>query len=606
MSKNRLQRTISSALWAAYGDAMGFPTELASENLVSERLGQPRSTRTEQWQRIIGGRFGAQVVLPAGSYSDDTQLRLSTSRAISGQGYFDVEAFAKIELPIWQVYALGAGRGSKSAASSLCNRSTNWFSNFFNGYVNGGGNGAAMRIQPHVWAAADVTNKPSYLVDVIRNAICTHGHMRGIAGAVVHAVSLAHVFQHGRVPSETEWFQFTSDIRSIPSLIKSDSELATFWAPTWEKASNTSLQIAVDQVAAEWEASVGNAVNCLANKSASPAELYVETVTSEKGLSAEERGSGLKCALFANVAALLGQRVGSQEIIEQVVNLLNSDTDTIATMAGALIGAAHPDVRCLGEIQDETYLRQEAKRLYAISQGGRAESFTYPDMLYWQAPRAVVDSLEVTPAGFELMGLGKVTPSGRIFSGKQKSAVWQWFKGAWGQTLLIRYRPALSGNEEAVVETRKASRPVSNTVDMFDEPTMVSEKQPAVEAPIERHNVSPELSPPPLESIQPLQSTPPVEPAQPTTHAEYVAPRETGYLEPGSHHYSGQPQESIAPPDLDALTNEAIKTFDPTVIGQHLLDLSELPNGIYLCVAYSSIIAKARVARLRSKRREQA
>ena len=599
MSENRLQRTISSALWAAYGDALGFPTELASDHLVSERLGQPRSTRTEQWQRIVGGRFGAQVVLPAGSYSDDTQLRLSTSRAISGQGYFDVEAFAKIELPIWQVYALGAGRGSKSAASSLCNRGTNWFSNFFNGYVNGGGNGAAMRVQPHVWAAADVTNKPSYLVDVIRNAICTHGHMRGIAGAVVHAVSLAHVFQHGRVPSETEWFQFTSDIRSIPSLIRSDSELATFWAPTWEKASNTSLQIAVDQVAAEWEASVGNAANCLANRSASPAELYIEIVTSDKGLSAEERGSGLKCALFANVAALLGQRVGSQEIIEQVVNLLNSDTDTIATMAGALIGAAHPEAKYLGEIQDEPYLRHEAKRLYGISQGERAETFTYPDMLYWQVPRAVIDSLEATPAGFELLGLGKVTPSGRIYSGKQKSAVWQWFEGAWGQTLLIRYRPALSGNEEAVVDTRKASRPASNTVDMFDEPTTVTEK-PAIEPPVERQNISPEVSVPPLGSVRPLQ------PAQPTPHAEHVAPRGTGSLEPGSNHHDVHAQENIAPPDLDALTNEAIKTFDPTVIGQHLLDLAELPNGIYLCVAYSSIIAKARVARLRSKRKEQA
>jgi ADP-ribosylglycohydrolase len=599
MSENRLQRTISSALWAAYGDAMGFPTELASEHLVSERLGQPRSTRTEQWQRIIGGRFGAQVMLPAGSYSDDTQLRLSTSRAISGQGYFDVEAFAKIELPIWQVYALGAGRGSKSAASSLCNRSTNWFSNFFNGYVNGGGNGAAMRVQPHVWAAADVTNKPSYLVDVIRNAICTHGHMRGIAGAVVHAVSLAHVFQHGRVPGETEWFQFTSDIRSIPSLIRSDSELATFWAPTWEKASNTSLQIAVDQVAAEWEASVGNAANCLANRSASPAELYIEIVTSDKGLSVEERGSGLKCALFANVAAFLGQRVGSQEIIEQVVNLLNSDTDTIATMAGALIGAAHPEAKYLGEIQDEPYLRHEAKRLYGISQGERTETFTYPDMLYWQVPKAVIDSLEATSAGFELLGLGKVTPSGRIYSGKQKSAVWQWFKGAWGQTLLIRYRPALSGNEEAVVDTRKASRPASNTVDMFDEPTMVTEK-PAIEPPAERQNISPEVSAPPLASVRPLQ------PAQSTPHAENVAPRGTGSLEPGSNHRDGHAQENIAPPDLDALTNEAIKTFDPTVIGQHLLDLAEFPNGIYLCVAYSSIIAKARVARLRSKRKEQA
>lgn len=140
---------------------------------------------------------------------------------------------------------------------------------------------------------------------------------------------------------------------------------------------------------------------------------------------------------------------------------------------------------------------------------------------------------------------------------------------------------------------------MSSTVDMFDEPTMVSAKQPAVEAPIERHNVSPEVSAPPLESVQRVQ------PIQPTAHAEYVAPRETGSLEPGRNHHDGQQQENIAPPDLDALTNEAIKTFDPTVIGQHLLDLSEFPNGIYLYVAYSSIIAKVRVARLRSKRKEQ-
>ena len=76
-----------------------------------------------------------------------------------------------------------------------------------------------MRVQPHVWAAVNLRNKPSYLVDVIRNAICTHGHMRGIAGAVVHAVSLAYVLEHGRVPTEAEWSSFTDDIRSIPSQI---------------------------------------------------------------------------------------------------------------------------------------------------------------------------------------------------------------------------------------------------------------------------------------------------------------------------------------------------------------------------------------------------
>lgn len=215
MSESRLKRTVSSALWSAYGDALGFPTELASEEVVKKRVGQIRSARTGQWKRMVGGKFGAEVTLPAGSYSDDTQLRLSTSRAISGQGYFDVEAFAKIEMPVWQIYALGAGRGSKAAASSLGNRSTAWFSNFFKGYESGGGNGAAMRIQPHVWAASKLDDKPSYLVDVIRNAICTHGHMRGIAGAVVHAVSLAHVLQHGRMASDIDWLRYSEDRKSV-------------------------------------------------------------------------------------------------------------------------------------------------------------------------------------------------------------------------------------------------------------------------------------------------------------------------------------------------------------------------------------------------------
>ncbi|MBX8577768.1 ADP-ribosylglycohydrolase family protein [Pseudomonas cichorii] len=587
MSENRLKRTISSALWAAYGDAMGFPTELASHQLIKERLGQPRATRTEQWKRLVGGRFGAQVMLPAGAYSDDTQLRLSTSRAISGQGYFDVEAFAKIELPVWLVYALGAGRGSKSAASSLCNRGTNWFSNFFNGYENGGGNGAAMRVQPHVWAAPDLGNKPSYLVDVIRNAICTHGHMRGIAGAVVHALSLAYVLEHGRVPAEPEWFQFTADIKSIPSLIKSDSELATFWAPTWEKATNQSLQDAISQVATEWEVSVQNAVDWIAKASESPAVLYEGIVTSDGGLSNEERGSGLKCALFANVAALLGQRIGSQAIIEHVVNLFNSDTDTIATMAGALIGAANPDSRYLGEIQDESYIRFEATRLYTISQGGRAESFTYPDMLYWQAPRAAIDSLISTPSGFLLQGLGNVVPVGGTYSGKQKAAVWQWFTGAWGQTLLIRYRHGLSGEDR---EVHRVSRPVNNTVDMFDEPAPTTDDAPDFPLPDLIESAS-ESRDPDLKHLEPVSDVPVYQESE-------LSELSADEFEEGLDEHGGMP-------DLDALTNEAIKAFDPVVIGQHLLYLAELPNGIYLSVAYSSIIAKARIARIRHKRKER-
>ncbi|QCI15511.1 ADP-ribosylglycohydrolase family protein [Pseudomonas putida] len=580
MSESRLKRTISSALWSAYGDALGFPTELASEDLVKRRVGQTKSTRTSQWKRLVGGRFGADVTLPAGSYSDDTQLRLSTSRAISGQGYFDVEAFAKIEIPVWQIYALGAGRGSKAAASSLANRGTAWFSNFFKGYESGGGNGAAMRIQPHVWAASKLDDKPSYLVDVIRNAICTHGHMRGIAGAVVHALSLAHVMQHGRMSSDSDWLRYSDDIRSIPKLIKSDTDLLTFWVPTWERNSKTTLERAADEVANEWSLSVGKAMDWFAQTNESPTVLYVKIVEDDNGLSKEERGSGLKSALFANVAAYLGQRAGSQEIMEVVANLLWSDTDTIASMAGALIGAAKPDAKFIGEIQDEPYIRMEANRLFNISQGATERTFSYPDTLYWQAPRAVIDTLTISDGQYVLQGFGSVSPSGQRFKGRQKGVTWQWFGTSWGQSLLVRMRAELGLDSEAVDKTVERDK---NIADLFDYQSDDSE-------------VESELS---------------VLDADVAYDAEAVVPNFIAQSSYGDNQQEVAidvlseediiPGETVAI-DIDALSSEAIKSFDPELIGRHLLLIAEHPNGVTLATGYASIVAKARATRLRHKR----
>ncbi|MCV5342337.1 hypothetical protein OFC87_35965, partial [Escherichia coli] len=84
------------------------------------------------------------VSIPSGAYSDDTQLRLSTSRAINQSNYFDINAFSKVELPVWTSYALGAGVGSKLAAESLGKKTIAWYNNFYNtkkaSYVNSGGN----------------------------------------------------------------------------------------------------------------------------------------------------------------------------------------------------------------------------------------------------------------------------------------------------------------------------------------------------------------------------------------------------------------------------------------------------------------------------------
>ena len=142
------------------------------------------------WKRRIGGRTGITASLPKGCYSDDSQLRLATSRAIRADG-FDVEAFAKVELPIWLSYALGGGRSTTAAAEHLAKTRSPWFANTFKGWNASGGNGAAMRVQPHVWAARTPDNPDSFLPAVVRNSICTHSHATGLMGAVLHALCVA-------------------------------------------------------------------------------------------------------------------------------------------------------------------------------------------------------------------------------------------------------------------------------------------------------------------------------------------------------------------------------------------------------------------------------
>ena len=73
------------------------------------------------WKRRIGGRSGVTVTLPRGCYSDDTQLRLATGRAIRSDG-FDVEAFAKVELPLWLSYGLGGGKSTVPLPRSSAER----------------------------------------------------------------------------------------------------------------------------------------------------------------------------------------------------------------------------------------------------------------------------------------------------------------------------------------------------------------------------------------------------------------------------------------------------------------------------------------------------
>lgn len=480
MNKDRFNQILSSSLWAAYGDALGFPTELASEYTLKKRIGQSAIETTQPWKRLVGGKFGANAELPAGAYSDDTQLRLATSRALTSKGGFDVESFAKVELPTWLNYALGAGRGSKAAASELSNKNTNWYTNFFKNksvdYVSCGGNGAAMRIQPHVWSAVDLTDINTILSDVIRNSICTHGHLRGIAGAVVHAMCLIYVMRYNKIPPPEEWLDFTQAIEKIPSIIDDDYDLSVFWKPVWEEKSNLTLSSAAEEVAEEWADLVGISLECY---SESEVGTYKEILKALGGMNPSERGSGLKSALFSLAGASLLEKNGIENALILMANQLGSDTDTIATMAGALLGANLNNYQTFNkDLQDKNYLMSEAERCYRISLGELVAGFKYPDLLYWEGPKSAIDAVKKSPDGLQLLGLGVLKEKSEVFQSNQKGAVWRWFNLPFGQSVLCKVRSGFIVDEsspkngsaslvESECEVKKSGELFSNSFKEF-------------------------------------------------------------------------------------------------------------------------------------------
>lgn len=559
VSTSYQDRCVSSALWAAYGDALGFPTELASPTLVAQRVGSSRIAHTVAWRRQVGGRFGAEVVLPAGAYSDDTQLRLATCRAIRSDGCFDVESFAKVELPVWLSYCLGAGRGSKAAAASLGSKTINWFSNFFDAgkslYVKGGGNGAAMRIQPHVWASKNLKDSNSYLPDVVKNAICTHGDLRGVGGAVVHAVILADVLLNNAIPKPEVWVDYAEMFEKIPDIVASDSELSTFWRPTWEDGTRQTVEEASAKAADEWGAAAGAAIELLTDDHR---KSYRSIVDGLNGFTEAERGSGLKTVLFSMIAAWLFQDGSIDEALLEVVNVLNSDTDSIGSMTGALLGARAEQSMPMHPIQDREYIVESARRMAAIGQGFSVDDFYYPDLLYWHAPKSALESVGFINNKIALAGIGFLTPADGVFSAKSSGSVWQWYRLDFGQTVLCKRRDKLKNlpNEAWPIYMGRKNGAVLPEVPNSLGPPHLSSKLDSV----------------PL--IQDLFDTMPIE----------------------------EKRDQLLGQSLDELTDLAIRSgFDRELIGRHLLMLSENDRAIEDAMAYSVIIAKAWRARVKKR-----
>lgn len=551
----RKKQVRSSAIWAAYGDALGFMTELADVGRLEHRTGQRQVERTVKWRRKVGSRGGGFAVLPAGTYSDDTQLRLSTSRAIRADGSFDVAAFAKVELPAWLSYSLGAGVGSREAAYNLARSSASWYANFFensrSSYFRGGGNGAAMRVQPHVWAASNLSDRPSILRQVLRNAVCTHGHARGILGACFHALTLSEAMLTAMVPDPDALLRAIDQLSIIPEVVGEDKDLAMFWLGPWLERHQTDFGHAVKEVQDELRHDLAKLLEV---SRGDPEASYNLGLAAVDAFSAASRGSGTKTALLASYLAYLFRDTSPEAALVTASNVLGSDTDTIGTMAGAILGACS-DAPCDNELQDRDYIVAEADRLAAIAEGNSDGSFVYPDLRSWKPSRVAADAIVRNDAGLFLNGIGRLDKASDQATSDGTDFEVGWYRLEFGQTILARTRiepsrkvgshPTVSPRQER--ESAAALRTASRLPDLFG-----------------RGDVGPSRT----------------------------------------MHTNDAPQPKPASLIHNQLEEVIVSGFDPELIGRYLLEQvrADAPDFIERTVALTSVIATAYHVRLRRRR----
>jgi ADP-ribosylglycohydrolase len=403
----------------------------------------------------VGGRQGVSIALPAGCYSDDTQLRLATGRAVSSRG-FDVEAFAKVELTVWPAYALGGGRGTKAAATNLAKAQTTWYGNTYPDWISGGGNGAAMRVQPHVWASRSLDDPSTFIIDVLRNAVSTHGHPAGLIGAVWHAVVLADVMASGRLAEPSDLKAIVEVVDEVPSLIRRDAEIGTYWLSSWERATGKQFEVAWSEAVTELRSALEVSERVV---KAGLASTYDHLLQELRLFDPGRRGSGLLTAVAA--LALLWIEPSADRAMVLAATAVGSDTDTIATMAGSLVGVVADSVP-LGAVMDKELIESEAVRLASIGLGNPSRPHAYPDLLRWDPPRSQVDVLGRDDSGLLVAGFGKAMEMPET-GGALGDYAWRWIKTDFGQTMLMKGRSSLRKIPQFLLPVREdASVPATS------------------------------------------------------------------------------------------------------------------------------------------------
>lgn len=360
---------------AAIGDALGWMTEFEkSKDSLKKKFGKDYIDSFHDWEKTVGGRFHGYVdKLKAGSYSDDTQLLLSVARSIKSDGFVDQQYFAKKELPEWLLYSRGAGRTIKNAARKIERKSAEWNKNFFTfkagkstiDYRDSGANGAAMRILPI--ALANFGEPDKIKEEIFGNSIITHGHPRAILGAMLYGYSIDTILRFN-----PENFNYTSfltelgkDIHQKFSIDFLSEPKFKAWEIKWNKGSKKPFGDLFKEIVEETREYLRTTYKLLTNEVSD-----FEALTKLGCYKNETKGSGTS-TVIAGIYLTCKYSNEPLKGIEQAVNSIGTDTDSIAAFTGGLIGALHGQSIIPSKwktVQDIDYLDAMSTRLLEISE----------------------------------------------------------------------------------------------------------------------------------------------------------------------------------------------------------------------------------------------
>lgn len=335
MRKNKI---LGGLLGAAVGDALGSATETRSTRQIIEKFGGLVDTFIAPPDDVFARGF------KKGSVTDDFSLAYCTAQAIIDNKGVVNENVAKEALIKWSKtpYYVLAGPTTVSAVDKMLNKEVKPSNSFLSYDTNKGSDGGAMKISPVGLASGGDIDKA--IEDAIIICKPTHFNTTALSGACAVAAAVSEALNENATLDTIVSAGLKGAAVGYDRALKEGKELAN---PSVYKR----IVLAVE-IAKKFDGDMAKTMEELEDVIGS-------------GLSASE---AVPCAF----GLLVASKGNTKKAIVAAANI-GSDTDTVATIVGAIAGTfeAYFDEENLNIINEvNNYdLRSLANKLFEVSNG---------------------------------------------------------------------------------------------------------------------------------------------------------------------------------------------------------------------------------------------